>query len=178
MKAWQAAGLFVSWAIRDAEEWFTVGPWSRARMRDGHAASGPTARLPWVGGGVSDRHQHVAIAAMGILVAAAAADGVRTQGCSSFFRSAVAAYGLHGFGHVGASVATRGYTPGVVTTPLTVLPYAAWAMRATRAEHGPLGVRQTVLGAALVPVSLGASHLVGGLLDRRTRLPRPQSARS
>ncbi len=160
MKRWQAAGLLASWLVHDAEEWFAVGPWTRARAAD--------PRTPAVlRRAVSDRQQRTAIAAMGVLVAAATAEGVRTHGRSRLFHDAVLAYGLHGLGHLGAAAAVRGYAPGVATTPLVVLPYAAWALARTTPLHGRAAAKDVLAAAALVPLAIGAAHGVGALLGQR-----------
>ncbi|NLE80073.1 MAG: HXXEE domain-containing protein [Rhodococcus sp.] len=173
MKHWETAGLFIAWAIHDAEEWFTVGRWSRARGSDPQAP-GWLKRLPWMNHGISDRQMHAAIAAMGIIVASAALDGLRTSGRSTYYRSTVLGYGLHGVGHLAATAALRGYTPGVATTPVTVVPYAAWALRRSTQEHGPIRAREIVAMLALLPTSLAIAHNVGNRVDRqdRSRAPR------
>ncbi|WP_235915356.1 HXXEE domain-containing protein [Puerhibacterium puerhi] len=164
MKRWQAAGLLASWLVHDAEEWFAVGPWARARAAD--------PRTPAVlRRAVGDRQQRSAIVAMGVLVAVATVDGVRTRGRSRLFHDAVLAYGLHGLGHLGAAVAVRGYAPGVATTPVVVLPYAAWALRRTRSLHGRARPKDVLAAAALVPLTIGAAHGVGALLGRRADAP-------
>ncbi|GAB3708683.1 HXXEE domain-containing protein [Mariniluteicoccus flavus] len=137
MITWGAAALLPAWAVHDAEEWIAI----------------PT------------RHQRVAIVVMGGLVGVAAVDGARTGGRSRLFRVAVEAYGLHGLGHLAASAATGGYTPGVITTPLTVLPYAWWARKRF---GGPTG-RDRLLAAALIPAALGVAHGVAALIERAGR---------
>lgn len=162
----ETAGLLLAWAIHDAEEWHTLGPWSRARAATRSTTPTRLPVPPWLRHGVSDRHCHAAITAMGVLVAGATLDGLRTRGRSRFFRAAVLAYAAHGLGHLAASTALRDYTPGVATTPVAVLGYAAWALRRTRHEHGPLDSRETSLAAALLPASLGLAHTTGTLRER------------
>ena len=174
MRAWEAAGLFVAWAIHDAEEWVTAGSWSRsgAERRD---VPRWLRRLPWASGGISDRQMRTAILAMAAVIAGAAADGVRTEGRSAFFRASVVGFGLHGIGHLAASAALRSYTPGVVTAPITVLPYAAWALRRMQVEHSALRARDLTLAALLVPASLGASHAFGAAVEGRLARVAPRT---
>ncbi|BDD81804.1 hypothetical protein TPB0596_15670 [Tsukamurella pulmonis] len=144
------AGLFAAWAIHDAEEWFTIGPWARAHG------------LP-----VSDGWARRAIGVMGAMVGAAALDGVRTGGRSAWYQSALLAYGLHGFSHLAIAARFQGYAPGVATTPVAVLPFWLWASaRLTRA-----GVRRpatellpgtVAMLAGGVAASYGAAALMGG----------------
>ncbi|OQS14780.1 hypothetical protein B0T36_11915 [Nocardia donostiensis] len=162
-----ALGLFGAWLVNDAEEWFTMGPWSRNRA-EGGAKPGWLPVPPWLRRGVSDEHAHIAIGLVGVVMAAAAADGVRTDGRSPFFQSVVTAFGLHGFAHLALSAAARGYTPGVVTAPTVVIPYYWWARR----ELGRAGIRRddrglTVSAVASTAAVLGMAHGAAALLSRR-----------
>lgn len=144
------AGLFVAWAAHDAEEWFTIGPWARQHG------------LP-----VSDSLARTAIGVMGIVVGAAALDGVRTGGRSATYQTALLAYGLHGFTHLAGSVAVRGYSPGVATVPVAVLPFWFWASR--RLEGA--GIRRSSRAllpraAAVLGGSLAAAYGAAALLTR------------
>jgi hypothetical protein len=164
MRAYTAGGLFLAWAIHDAEEWFTIGPWSRNRAP--RFSRSPLARvLPWAVHGVSDRHVHVGIMAMGALIGGASLLGQHTQGESRTYRAVVEVFGFHGLGHLAASAALRGYTPGVATTPVTVLPYAVWTSRRLTRRYGPVGWRARLLVLAAAPVSLAACHAVGSVAD-------------
>jgi hypothetical protein len=73
-------GLLLAWAVHDAEELFTMGGWidrARPRLR---------ARFPRVPEAVWDRlaltpaQARIAIGTVGVVMAAAAADGARTGG--------------------------------------------------------------------------------------------------
>jgi hypothetical protein len=112
----------------------------------------------------------VAVGLMGVLIAAAAADGARTGGRSGLYQAALAGFGAHAAGHVAASVVTGGYTPGVLTAPTVVAPFAWWARRALRsAGVEPAPVTPATL--ALVPLSIGAAHAgAAALLRLRARL--------
>jgi Protein of unknown function with HXXEE motif len=120
-------GLFVAWACHDLEELFTMRETSRV----------VAARTPdWVPipddvrqDGLSQQHVNLGISLMGAYIAGVSAVGVRSRGRSRLFRSALLAFGLHGFGHIGATAALRQYTTGVVTSPTIVIPYWLWAHR-------------------------------------------------
>ncbi|MFD7560575.1 HXXEE domain-containing protein, partial [Streptomyces sp. NPDC059835] len=121
-------GLFAAWAVHDLEEVATVARWSRNRvpvLRERHP------RVPeriWRSlGGVDGREFATAVGAMAVVVAAAAADGHRTGGRSAFYQHSLNGFGLHGLVHLAQAAATRGYTPGVVTSPLLVVPFTLWA---------------------------------------------------
>src|SRR5437879_389712 len=120
-------GLLAAWAVHDSEEWVTMGGWlerARPRLR---------RRFPWVPERVWDRMRvgpgqaRVAIAGMGVVMAAAAAAGARSGGRSRFYQAALAGFGLHAGGHVVQAVVSGGYTPGVVTAPLVAAPFSVWA---------------------------------------------------
>ncbi|CAM3689671.1 HXXEE domain-containing protein [Tsukamurella ocularis] len=143
-------GLFAAWVIHDAEEWFTNGPWARERG------------LP-----ISDELAHTAIGVMGVAVAAAAVDGLRTGGRSGWYQTTLLAYGLHGFSHLALAARFGGYAPGVATTPVTVLPFWWWASsRLARA-----GVRRPAAGllpgaAAMFVGSIAGSYGIAALVRR------------
>jgi hypothetical protein len=160
-------GLFVAWCLHDAEEWRTLAGFTereRARLE---------ATLPWVPTGfwdrlnVSQRHVDVAIGLVGLVVLTAAADGARTGGRSGLYQRVLAAFGWHAVGHVAQSVVTRGYTPGVATSPLIVAPFALWATRRLRAA----GVDRTNAGSPLslllLPPVLAAAHGLASVISRR-----------
>ncbi|MEU7891791.1 HXXEE domain-containing protein [Nonomuraea sp. NPDC049152] len=151
MAAW---GLLAAWALHDAEELATMAGWARkARPR-------LAERFPWVPDrvweamDVDQRHVNVAIGLMGGVVAAAAASGPR----SGFYRAALAAFGAHGVVHLAQAAAVRGYTPGVVTAPLVVIPYSVWAWR--RLEDKRLSSSSWLL----LPLVLGGVHAAAHVL--------------
>jgi hypothetical protein len=86
-------------------------------------------------------------------------------------RSAVTAFGLHAVSHLASAAAVRGYTPGVATTPVVVVPWSLWAWRTLRAsglaarpgEAARLGAQGAVSAAGLV---IGG-QLLGRALTRR-----------
>jgi hypothetical protein len=163
-------GLFAAWLAHDLEEWFTIGPWSRRHARPDRRWARWTG-LRWLRTGVSDAHVHVGITLVGILVATAAIAGSGTGGRSRFFQGVLAAFGLHGFGHLALSAAFRGYTPGVATSPTVVIPYSVWAWRALgRADvrrGAALSMVDAAIAAMLAPVVVAGIHTIAGALTRR-----------
>ncbi len=163
-------GLFAAWLANDLEEWFTIGPWSRRHARPDWSAARWTG-LKWLRTGVSDAEVHAGITIIGALVASAAIIGARTGGRSRFFQASLAAFGLHGFGHLALSATFRGYTPGVATSPTVVIPYSAWAWRAL----GRAGVRRSparaivdaAIAAILLPLVIAGVYATAGILTRR-----------
>ncbi|GAA2673189.1 MULTISPECIES: HXXEE domain-containing protein [Actinoplanes] len=128
-----AAGLFGTWALSDLEELWTMSRSSRYLLPRLPAALPVPARLRR--DGLSQRHVALGIAAMGLLIGAAAAEGVRSQGRSPIFRGVLLAYGLHGFGHLGMAAVAGRYVSGAATAPVIVIPYWLWARREL-ARHG------------------------------------------
>jgi hypothetical protein len=163
-------GLFLAWAVHDAEELATMPGWvERAgpRLR---------TRFPWVPDRAWDRlrmtpaQAGIAIGAMGGLMAAASARGARTGGRSPFYQAALAGFGLHAGTHVAQAVATRGYTPGLVTAPLVVAPFSIWAWRRLGTAGVPRsGGTSAAVAAVLLPVAAVAVHAAARILapDRR-----------
>ncbi|NJC72489.1 HXXEE domain-containing protein [Planosporangium thailandense] len=158
-------GLFLAWAVHDAEELLTMGGWvDRARPR-------LNARFPRVPDRVWDRlrvnpaQARFAVGAMGAIVAAAAARGARTGGRSRFYQATLAGFGLHSVTHIAQAATLRGYTPGAATAPLVVAPFSVWAWR----QLGRAGVRgpartAAVSAAALLPVATVACHALARTL--------------
>ncbi|MEU8738507.1 HXXEE domain-containing protein [Streptomyces halstedii] len=163
-----AWGLFAAWAAHDAEELATMARWTaeaRPRLR---------ARFPGVPDGVwrrldlSQREVNTAVGLMGKVVAAASAAGVRTGGRSAFFQTCVVGFGLHGVVHLAQSAAYRGYTPGVVTAPLVVIPYTVHALRRLASSGISVrGGRSAVTGTLLFPVVAAGVHIAARRIDRR-----------
>jgi Protein of unknown function with HXXEE motif len=165
-------GLFAAWALHDAEELATMAGWAdRARPR-------LKKHLPWIPARVWDRmsvSQEHAIAAIGVMacvIGTAAARGARTNGRSPFCQAVLAGFGLHAVPHVASAVLTRGYTPGVVTAPTVVAPFALWAWRRLRRAGVPIA---PVPPAAplLGPLVVAGAHVAAaGLIRVRNRWSR------
>ncbi|MEV8453562.1 HXXEE domain-containing protein [Streptomyces sp. NPDC052095] len=166
-------GLLAAWAVHDLEELATMARWARAarpvlRERFPRLPETVLERME-----VSQREAGVAIGLMGGLVAAAAADGARTGGRSRFFRAALVGFGAHGGVHLAQSVVYRGYTPGVVTAPVVVVPYTVWALRRLRAAGvGSGGARTGAAALVLLPAALGGVHALARRTGRRGRAGR------
>ncbi|MFI6643648.1 HXXEE domain-containing protein [Streptomyces sp. NPDC050504] len=159
-------GLFAAWAVHDAEELATMARWIE-RARPGLQERFP--RVPaavWERTEISQREVNVAIGAMAGVFAAASAAGARTGGRSRFFRTVLVGFGLHGAVHLAQAALYRGYTPGVLTSPTVVVPYALWAVRRLRAAGVEVEtVRSAAGGLVYFPVAVAGVHA----LARRTR---------
>jgi hypothetical protein len=165
-----AAGLFAAWTIHDLEEILGTRYWR------GRAIPRLRARYPnlpeavWRTAEIETVQMVIAVSLVGVPVAVASMRGARTGGRSPLFQAAVTAYGLHGVGHVAGSLLARDYTPGVLTSPLIVVPYALWA----RHRLQRIGVWQSLSGRdvalsllAVAPLVAGAQGLARLLTSRR-----------
>ena len=156
-------GLFAAWMTHDLEELATMSGNSRILI----------TRLPgWVPmpasareQGLTSRYVACGVAAVGLVVAAAAVDGYRTQGRSAFYQNALLGFGLHGLGHLGMSLLTRGYASGAATSPTIVLPFWLWATRALN-QAGVPNRRSVPAAAGLAAGSIAAGHLAACLLTK------------
>ncbi|AXX31028.1 putative integral membrane protein [Actinosynnema pretiosum subsp. pretiosum] len=142
-------GLLAAWVAHDLEELATTSPWSRA-----HRAVPTVGRV----------ESAVAIGAVGVVMAVAAAEGARTGGRSRLFQAALAGFGLHAVTHVAASAVFRGYTPGVLTAPTVVAPFALWAWRRLRREGVWTGGGRPALAA--FPLVVGGAHVLARRVAR------------
>ncbi|MFJ8015610.1 HXXEE domain-containing protein [Streptomyces sp. NPDC096339] len=160
-------GLLAAWAVHDLEEVATMGRWSRTRVPVLRARHPRVPDRIWrTLEGVDGRRFATAVGFMGLVVTAAAADGYRTGGRSAFYQDSLNGFGLHGLVHLAQAAATRGYTPGVVTSPLLVIPFTLWArgrlrragvLRPTRPRDLARGL--AVAGAAAVAVQAAARRI-------------------
>jgi hypothetical protein len=158
--AFATAGLFVAWLTHDLEELATMTDTSRTLVR----------QLPdWVpvptsvrDQGLTTRYLATGIAAIGLIVAAAALRGYRTQGHSAFYQNTLLAFGLHGLAHLAVTVVTGRYTSGVGTVPVVVL-YWLWATRALQ-EAGVPNRRRFRAAIALLAGSLAVGHVTAYVL--------------
>lgn len=148
-------GLFLAWAVHDSEEWITGADWAATRL----------------GLRMSKRHVRTAIGVMAAMVAAVSALGAATRGRSPAYRIATSVFGIHGVVHLLISVVVRGYSPGVITTPITVLPYSVVASRAANRAYGPLSNHDRALGILSLPVSLGLAQAAAGIINRSQARP-------
>jgi Protein of unknown function with HXXEE motif len=156
-------GLFTTWALSDLEELWTMSRNSRDVMRKVPKA----VPVPEVlrREGISQRHVAMVIGMMGLVMGAAAALGVRSQGRSPVFRGVLLGFGLHGFGHLATTAVTRQYTSGVATAPTMVIPFWLWARREL-AKEGITDVDRTAIAVALagVPLAMAVQVLMYKLL--------------
>jgi hypothetical protein len=115
--------------------------------------------------GLTARHVATAIPAVGLVVAAAAVRGYRTQGRSAFYQNALLGFGLHGLGHMAMRLVAGGYTSGVATSPTAVILFWLWATRALQ-QAGVPNRRSLPAAIALVAGSLAGGHLAAYLLTK------------
>lgn len=159
-------GLFATWAISDVEELWTMSRNSKDVLRKLPKA------LPIPEGlrrnGISQRQFNTGIGIMGLVMGAAAALGVRSNGRSPVFRGVLLGFGLHGFGHLAMAAAARQYVSGVVTAPTMVIPFWLWARRELAKEDIVDIDRTTVaVAAAGIPLMMGVHVLTYRLLKEQ-----------
>jgi uncharacterized protein with HXXEE motif len=157
------AGLFAAWMAHDLEELATMSGNSRVLITrlPGWLPMPASAREQ----GLTSRYVASGVAAVGLVVAAAAGHGYRTQGRSAFYQNALLGFGLHGLGHLGTSLLTRSYASGVATSPTIVLPFWLWATRALN-QAGVPNRRSVPAAMALAAGSIAAGHLVASFLTK------------
>ncbi len=160
-----SAALFAAWVGHDIEELLTLPACSQQLLRQLPAVLPIPEELRREG--LSPRHVRVAIALMGVLMAAAAAEGARTGARSPLFQTVLAGFGWHGLGHLASSAVTRHYTPGVLTSPVIVLPYWLWARRELARVGVDVGRTDPRLLPAMYPVFIGIHLLAHRLAGTR-----------
>jgi drug/metabolite transporter (DMT)-like permease len=163
--------LPLGFVLHDGEELATMPEWTAAN-RD--TLSGLFRRLL----GMSNRGHLQQLDQGGIALAMSAIlflfVAVTAAAHSSGRRIALQAYALvlggfflHGFGHAAQSIAFGGYTPGVVTAMIVVIPVSlllyAWLLRSRMLGAGGIMVAAAV-GAALVVPGIVLARSVGGAL--------------
>ncbi|MCZ1018311.1 HXXEE domain-containing protein [Streptomyces noursei] len=151
-------GLFAAWALHDAEE-VAFGPrWVRENVPALRKRFPQVPERVWRAvEGVTEREFAVAVTVMAGIVAAAAASGYRTGGRSAFFQATLDGFGLHGLMHLAQAAVVRGYTPGVATSPVLVIPFTLWARgRLRRAGR----LRPTTPGSAVRGIAAAAAATV------------------
>ncbi|MCT7355423.1 HXXEE domain-containing protein [Streptomyces sp. 15-116A] len=155
-------GLLAAWAVHDAEELVTVPGWLRRHVPELRARYPAVPSSVWRRAEAVDRGEFAAaVGVMGAVVAASAA-GRLSGGRSAFYQAAVDGFGLHGLVHMAQAVAFRGYTPGSVTSPLVVVPYALWARTRLRRAGvlRPARARDLAVGLAVAWVATVGAHAV------------------
>jgi hypothetical protein len=132
---WIAAAPVV-FLVHDGEELLTIVPWLRA-----HGASLPAAVQPLTD--VTAPQLALAMLALFAGLVIAAVHGVHRarQGArSTLFLVLAGALAANGLTHLGQALVFRGYTPGLITALLVVLPYGYGLGRQLR-SHGMLSMR-------------------------------------
>ncbi|MFD7440671.1 HXXEE domain-containing protein [Streptomyces sp. NPDC059909] len=162
-------GLFAAWVLHDAEE-VAFGPrWIRENLPALRKRFPDAPERVWRAlEAVDEREFAVAVGAMATIVGAAAVAGARTGGRSGFYQGALSGFGLHGLVHLAQAAAFRGYTPGSVTSPLVVVPFALWARGRLRRAGvlRPTRPRDVLTGLALAAGATVASHAVARSITR------------
>jgi hypothetical protein len=154
-------GPLAAWVVHDLEELATMSSWTR-RMHRKHPVIPETTPAQAAN----------AIGTVGLVIAAAAADGARTGGRSGFFQSTLIGFGPHSTTHAAASAALRGYTPGVLTAPTLVAPFPLWAWRQLRRHNVPTS-GNVAKSAAWFPIVVIAAHLTARLCARTRPVTTP-----
>ncbi|TDO69178.1 uncharacterized protein with HXXEE motif [Kribbella sp. VKM Ac-2571] len=148
-----AWGLLAAWIAHDLEELATMPSFSQQP----DLPAPLTKVLP-----MSRSEAATAIGLTGVAIAAASAAGAATGGRSKFFQASLMGFGLHAGTHLAQSVVLRRYTPGLVTTPLVVIPFSLWAWHRLKAAGVPIAPtdrRLTIALAAIVPLSHAIARL-------------------
>ncbi|MFG2650296.1 HXXEE domain-containing protein [Streptomyces sp. NPDC048436] len=165
-------GLLAAWTLHDAEEVALVPVLAHRRVPELRERFPRVPERIWRQLDSIDRREFTAaVAGMGIVVAAAAADGHRTGGRSAFYQAALNGFGLHGLVHLAQAAAVRGYTPGSVTSPLVVIPFTLWARGRLR-DAGvlrPARPRDAVQGLVLAAAATAGAHMLARRFVRRGR---------
>jgi len=149
--------LFLTWAVHDVEEAIAF-PGTCDALAD---ASGIQALR------LDQRQSWLAVGPMGALVGFACRRGRTTNTRSRIYRATLAGLHAHVGTHLLASVLRRGYTAGVASAPLVMLPGALSARAEVRELGEPLGARDYLAGAGLlVPAALACQFLARVLVRR------------
>ncbi|MCX5229006.1 HXXEE domain-containing protein [Streptomyces sp. NPDC006553] len=163
-------GLFLAWAVHDAEE-LALGPrWLRENLPMLRERFPGVPEAVWKAAeSVDEREFALAVGVMATVVGAAAVAGARTGGRSAFYQGALNGFGLHGLVHLAQAAAVRGVTPGSVTSPLVVIPFTLWARGRLRRAGvlRPAGLRGTVTGLGVAAAATVVAHAVARRLAPR-----------
>lgn len=161
----------LAFAAHDLEGVLTAAAWSgqaahRVAKRHPLVPSPPSTVLP-----SSRKEIAVAVGVVATAVAGVTAVSLRSiDGELRLFQAALAAFSAHSLSHIGATIVFRGYTPGVATVPLVIVPYSLWAWprlrRAGLVRTPAEAVRAARTGVALaLPVTL-LGHVLARALTR------------
>ncbi len=120
-------GLFAAWAIHDFEELCTMS--ENSKQIYGKLPKKAPIPQGLRRAGMSQKHVRIGTGFMALVMGTAAVLGVRSEGRATFFRAALLAFGIHGFGHLALTAAFRQYTSGLATAPTIVIPFWLWARK-------------------------------------------------
>ncbi|MFF3291173.1 HXXEE domain-containing protein [Streptomyces sp. NPDC003023] len=165
-------GLLAAWALHDLEELATGPRWMRENVPVLRERFPQVPERVWRAmEAVDQREFTAAVGVMAVIVGAAAVAGHRTGGRSAFYQGAVDGFGLHGLVHLAQAAAFRGWTPGSVTSPLIVVPFALWARGRLRRAGvlRPARARDVAAGLVMAAGATGVAHAIGRRISRRTR---------
>ncbi|MCX5554802.1 HXXEE domain-containing protein [Streptomyces sp. NBC_00038] len=165
-------GLLAAWVAHDLEEVVTVPGWARDRVPELRGRFPKVPERIWQRlESIDGREFATAVAGMAVVVATAAADGHRTGGRSDFYQRVLNAFGLHALVHVAQSAVVRGYTPGVATSPLVVIPFTWWARGRLRRAGvlRPAQPRDVVEALVLAAAATAGTHAMARRIHHRGR---------
>lgn len=152
------AALFSAWLLHDVEEATTFpATCERLAAQTGIQQLRMTPRQSWI-----------AVGLMGLLAAAACARGVAESGDSRFYRAVAAGLEARVGTHLLASILQRGYTAGVVSAVLAMLPGTVIARRELARCGLDISVRDTAAGIAILVPAAAACHVLARFADSRT----------
>ncbi|WP_225800121.1 HXXEE domain-containing protein [Streptomyces sp. NK15101] len=163
-------GLFLAWAVHDAEELARGPRWVRENLPALRERFPGVPERVWKAvGSVDEREFAAAVGVMAVIVGAAAVAGARSGGRSAFYQGAVNGFGLHGLVHLAQAVAARDVTPGAATSPFVVVPFSLWARGRLRRAGvlRPAGAGGVVAGLVVAAGATVVSHAVGRRLAAR-----------
>ena len=166
--------LPVSWLVHDLEEIATIEWWSR-RWKHSERDDISTVQRRLVRVLASGRRRFaLAVALVGCVVVGATVLGVSDPNGVGMvvYITVLGGYFLHAFVHLGQSIVLRGYTPGLVTAVLLVIPtsvYLYWRLLSAPLLDVEIVIVTGILGLVVfVPIVVGAKG-VAGRLDRWLR---------
>ncbi|MER7950168.1 HXXEE domain-containing protein [Streptomyces sp. NPDC096079] len=163
-------GLFLAWAVHDAEELARGPRWVRENVPALRERFPAVPERVWKAvESVDEREFAAAVGVMAVIVGAAAVSGARSGGRSAFYQGAVNGFGLHGLVHLAQAAAARDVTPGAATSPLVVIPFSLWARGRLRRAGvlRPSGPASVAAGLAVAAGATVLAHAVGRTVSAR-----------
>ncbi|MFJ7957996.1 HXXEE domain-containing protein [Streptomyces sp. NPDC096319] len=163
-------GLFLAWAVHDAEELARGPRWVRENVPALRERFPAVPERVWKAvESVDEREFAAAVGVMAVIVGAAAVSGARSGGRSAFYQGAVNGFGLHGLVHLAQAAAARDVTPGAATSPLVVIPFSLWARGRLRRAGvlRPSGPGSVAAGLTVAAGATVLAHAVGRAVSAR-----------